>query len=133
MESLAYIAIGATGLIVYNSFIAPPKPAEKHPGGTALPCPRVLYSDPAQWTGSPVDMTYRRSENFYGPGNDPRRRYFLPGGCRVVHNAYSPAWTQTNLVWSNVDAKTSNPAVPGYSEQPSLGIDVKKTGAIKSF
>lgn len=127
MEEVAILAIGAIGITLYNTF-SEPAPSKEHDKGTALPVPRQLYSDPAQWTGSPVDLTYRQSESFFGPGNEPRRRYILPGGTRVVHHGWSPAWTKTNQAWMGGSGSSAQPSggTPTYQQQPSTGIGEKK-------
>lgn len=134
MEEIAVIAIGAAGVILYNTF-SEPVPKSSHDSGTKLPCPRQLYSNPAQWTGSPVDLTYRQSETFYGPGNDPRRRYLLPGGTRVVHQAWSPCWVQTNQVWRGGQSASKQPSggVPSYEPAPVLGTGEKRAVTSKTI
>jgi hypothetical protein len=125
MEAL--IVLGATGLILYNSFYTEPRPCKEHAKGTALPNPRFLYSDPAQWTAAPVDISYRNYESFHGPNNDPRRRYILPGGARVVHSGYKPHFTQTNQIWPNAGVSAQPLSTPpSYTYQPSTGIGEAK-------
>lgn len=122
MEALFIVAAG--GLILYNAVNSEPQPQAKPDPGTALPPPRFLYSDPSIWTAAPVDIQRRANQRFWGPNNDPRLRYLLPGGVRVVHSGYNPTFTSTNLDWPNGGAASSKPSsvVPMYKPMPTTGI-----------
>lgn len=116
---------GALTILGYNSFHREPELKDGNEEGSNLPAPRFLYTDPKLWTSAPVDMTYRPSQSFFGPNNDPRIRYLLPGGVRVVHSGYNPV-VKTNQVWNY--AATQNPApVPAYTAKPIKGTGEKQT------
>lgn len=121
MEPL--LIVGAAGLIWYNAINSEPTPKAKHDPGTSLPNPRFLYSDPANWVAAPVDISYREHSFFYGPGNDPRRRFLLPGGTRVVHSGYGPDFVRTNQVWVSAGPSAQpSSVVPMYKPAPVTGI-----------
>lgn len=124
MEAL--FVLGAGGIILYNTMKKQPQPDEEHDKGTALPNPRFLYSNPANWSSAPVDITYRGGQSFYGPLNDPRIRYQLHGGARVVHSGYGSNFVRTNLVWNNTSENTSDSGKPAYIIRPNVGIGEPK-------
>lgn len=127
------IIVGGASYLLYQAFKrrAEPEPADGNPEGNVLPAPRFLYSDPAIWTSSPVDITYRPYQTFWGPNNDPRNRYLLSGGVRVVHSGYNPV-VRTNQVWSY--GSTANPTpVPGYTPEPIKGTGEKQTITSKTI
>lgn len=115
---------GAAAILLYNSFYKPPQPEDGNKDGNALPAPRFLYSDPAIWTSSPVDISYRSFKPYFGPNNDPRRAYLLYGGSRVPHSGYNPV-VQTNQVWPATSPKDPS-ATPGYTADPVTAIGEKQ-------
>ena len=130
MEALAILTAG--GLILYNSVNSEPRPQGQADPGTALPPPRFLYADPAQWTGAPVDIQRLPSEKFFGPNNDPRIRYILPTGVRVVHSGYNTSITSTNLGWPTTGSYVSTAPVPMYTPMPTTGIGEPQTVSSKT-
>lgn len=120
------LVVGAGGILAYNAFYkSEPEVAPDHPAGTQLPTPRFLYSDPAIWTFSPVDVSYRPYTEYWGPNNDPRRAYTLFGGTRIPHSGYNPVAT-TNQVWTRGAGAAPPASVPSYSPAPHLGRGVEQ-------
>lgn len=119
---LPVLVAGSAYVLLSNGFYRRPDPTQKHAPGDALPNPRFLYSDPAIWTSAPVDISYLPYEEFYGTNNDPRRRYLLFGGTRVVHSGYDPV-VKTNMVWDHTN-KLPTGGKPGYTYEPELGRGV---------
>ena len=119
------IFIAATaGALAYNlsSKTHEPDVAKGTPSGTALPPPRVLWSDPAQWITAPIDITYLPYQTFTGPYHDPRRAYILPGGAKISHSGYNNVGaTQTNQVWAKLPVNRGD-RTPGYTVEPIQGI-----------
>lgn len=128
MEAL--IVGGAALVFMYNAFYQEPQPKTGNPAGESLPAPQFLYSEPRIWTSSPVDITYRQSQPFWGPNNDPRNRYLLYGGARVVHSGYNPV-VQTNQVWTTLPPEQPT-SRPGYSAQPIKGTGEKQVVTSKT-
>ena len=123
------IALGAVGgavlLLLNNSFAGIPKPESEAPAGQPLPPPRFLYSDPAIWLSSPVDVTYRPYTSYMGSNNDPMRHYLLPGGSRVPLSGYNPVG-QTNQVWLDKGpAKAPQKGTIQLKPKQQYGIGVK--------
>jgi hypothetical protein len=121
---------GAIYVFTRNAFYKEPEPEDGNKEGTSLPAPRFLYSEPRIWTSSPVDVTYRPSQRFYGPNNDPRFRYQLYGGARVVHSGYNPV-VRTNQVWASSVPKEPS-AQPGYTSEPIKGTGEKQVVTSKT-
>ena len=126
MESL--FVLGAGGIILYNTLFTSggqTKPGDEVKEGTAPPPPRINYSNPSLWTGSPYDITYLPYETFYGPGNEPRVAYILPGGTRVVHSGYpTNSIVRTNLTGLKPPLKAGVPPNYGksdYEYKPIVG------------
>lgn len=124
---------GAVAIVLYNSFYTPPAEPDHKDGnreGNYLPAPKFLYSDPAIWTSSPVDVSYRPFIPIFGPNNDPRRNYLLYGGARVTHSGYNPV-VQTNQVWpmSNGTGPSGNPTA---NAQPVVEIGGTQTVTSKT-
>lgn len=131
MEAL--IVIGGLGVFAYNVLYGGGEPKPEKGGvspDTSLPPPFVLWSEPRLWTSSPVDITYRPYQSYFGPNNDPRRAYELYGGVRVPHSGYDPV-EQTNQVWTSSMAPRPS-ALPSYAANPVYGIGKKQNATSQS-
>lgn len=126
MESA--IIIGASAIFLLNIYRSKrgvkSETTDGTPSGTQLPPPRFLYSDPALWVSSPVEISDLPSQVFWGPYNDPRRALILPGGSKVVHSGLSTSEmssVRTNWPWSRLRSSEPVP-VPMYKPSPQMGI-----------
>jgi hypothetical protein len=128
MSIVSLALAGGIGVILYNVYFSKSM-NEPQPGKTveddkySLPPPRTVWTNPSQFTSSPYDVTYLPSYDFFGPLNDPRKAYILPGGTRITHSGYNPVG-RTNQVWdSHYYLNTDNNKVTSdYKEMPLLGL-----------